>query len=197
MSSIVPDLGCLDWDERRSAHAEAELRFAQLGAEDAIARLRGALREEVDVGRSVEKTTHYKWFLGRGEGGCFELWLHEYKPARLRRAGHATVPHNHRFWLTSLILRGGFVDTRYARTAGGGDGQIEPVATRDLDPGETMVIDPEEIHSLSELREGTLSLVVQSRPVRSYSEVFEGGEVRRYSDLEAQLAGLRASLRPR
>lgn len=147
-----------------------------------------------DLERSVEKTTHYKWFLGGGPGKGFELWLHEYKPRNLRRTGHATVAHNHRFWLTSLILSGGFTDTRYARISGDVEPLIEPIAQRSMDPGSTMVIDPEEIHSLTALQDRTISLVVQSRPVRSYSEVFEDGEVRRYFDLEAKLAELRESL---
>lgn len=145
----------------------------------------------VDIERSVEKTTHYKWFLDEDPERRFQIWLHEYKPSSHRREGHATVAHNHRFWLTSLILRGGFTDTRYERK---GEAAISPIESREMRGGDTMVLSPDEIHSLGELCDDTLSLIVQSKPVRSYSEVFEGGEVRRYRDLGAQLAELRSSL---
>ena len=194
MNAVLEFLGELDWRDRAVSHAKAADRFARLQPVQFLAGLRDDLPASVNLERSVEKTTHYKWFLGGGTNREFELWLHEYKPRELRRTGHATVPHNHRFWLTSLILRGGFADTRYARCEPEGELPIEPIAERSLETGDTMVIDPEEIHSLSELRNGTISMVVQSKSIRSYSEVFEDGGVRRYSDLEAKLAELRESL---
>ena len=194
MKPTAEFLRSLDWRDRSAAHENAAAYLTDLAPESVLSDLRGDL-ERIDLSRSVEKTTHYKWLLAAPPNEGFELWLHEYKPRELRRTGHATVPHNHRFWLTSLILRGGFTDTRYVRAPGEPAGAaIEPVGNRSLRPGETMVIDPDEIHSLSGLEDGTLSLVVQSEPVRSYSEVFEDGQVRRYSDLEARLAGLRESL---
>lgn len=192
-SVIIRSLEQLDWTDRARAHVAAEPLLAELDGAALLADTKAG-RMSPDPERSVEKTTHYKWFLGEGPGRDFELWLHEYKPRHLRRTGHATVAHNHRFWLTSLILRGGFTDTRYARVHDGSGALIEPIAQRSMDPGSTMVIDPEEIHSLAALQDGTISLVVQSRPVRSYSEVFEEGEVKRYFDLEAKLAELRESL---
>ncbi|HET8566151.1 MAG TPA: hypothetical protein VFL77_06720 [Solirubrobacterales bacterium] len=192
MKPIVDSLKAFTWSDRHEAHTQAACLFDGLRPEEVLAQVRDDLSIEVE--RSVEKTTHYKWFLGEGSERSFELWLHEYKPSNLRRTGHATVAHNHRFWLTSLILRGGFSDTRYARVEGEGDAHIEPIRRRPMEAGNTMVIGPDEIHSLSDLRDGTISVVVQSRPLRSFSEVFENGEVRRYSDLEAKLAELRASL---
>lgn len=194
LSAIVGVLSGFDWEDRGEAHLLAQREFVKLEIPALLGDLKRRPEKLIEVDRSVEKSSHYKWFLGEGPGRDFELWLHEYKPGNLRRTGHATVAHNHRFWLTSLILRGGFSDTRYARAEGGSEALLKPIARRSMEPGGTMVIDPEEIHSLSDLRDGTLSLVVQSRPVRSYSEVFENGEVQRYSDLEAKLAELRESL---
>ncbi|HEV2790768.1 MAG TPA: hypothetical protein VGV69_05670 [Solirubrobacterales bacterium] len=191
MNPILDFLARLDWSDRRGAHGQAAGRFEALQPAEVLADIKQGLPAPIDVSRSVEKTTHYKWFLAAAPDSSFEVWLHEYKPSELRRTGHATVPHNHRFWLTSLILRGGFEDTRYVRAE---EGSIEPSEHRSLRPGNTMVVDPEEIHALSGLRDSTISMVVQSKPVRSYSEVFENGEVRRYSDLEAKLAELRESL---
>ena len=194
LSTILERFCELDWEDRGKAHLRAQQEFTEVNVPSLLRDLKQQSQTSISVGRSVEKTTHYKWFLGEGPDRDFELWLHEYKPRRLRRPGHATVAHNHRFWLTSLILRGGFTDTRYARVEGEGEPLIKPVAQRSMDLGNTMVIDPEEIHSLAALQDKTISLVVQSRPVRSYSEVFEEGEVRRYFDLEAKLAELRESL---
>lgn len=183
----------LDWRERADAHAGTAEAFAAVGAEQLIADLSSNLSTLVDLDRSVEKTTHYKWFMGGPPDGSFELWLHEYKPQSLRREGHATVAHNHRFWLTSIVLRGGFTDSRFRRD---NDSRtlLEKIASRQMGTDETMVIDADEIHSLSGLQDGTITLVAQSAPIRSYSEVFEDGRVSTYFDLEAKLTGLRDSL---
>jgi predicted metal-dependent enzyme (double-stranded beta helix superfamily) len=191
---ILERLSRLDWARRADAHAAAEIEFSSVDVPALLEELRQSSRDLIQLERSVEKTTHYKWFLREASDSSFELWLHEYKPRQLRRTGHATVAHNHRFWLTSTILRGGFTDTRYARSPTRSCALIEPIQSRSLKVGDTLLIDPEGIHSLSDLRDGTISMVVQSSPVRSYSEVFEGGRVRRYSDLEAKLAELRESL---
>jgi predicted metal-dependent enzyme (double-stranded beta helix superfamily) len=192
--SLLEQLDRLDWDDRAAAHAETRQILANVDPSNFLESLKGSPSDAIPARDAVEKTTHYKWLIGKGDEQRFELWLHEYKPSNLRRPGHATVPHNHRFWLTSLILRGGFSDTRYARFESQDEALVKPVTSRPLRPGETMVIDPDEIHSLSELEEGTLSMVVQSQPIRSYSEVFENGEVRRYSDLEAKRLALLESL---
>jgi len=194
LDTALRQIARLDWSELMLAQHAVEPLFGALDVGGLIDGLKPDLDEIVDVERSVEKTTHYKWFLGEGSSGRFQVWLHEYKPKTHRREGHATVAHNHRFWLTSLILRGGFTDTRYERTAEGDRRLIAPIASRVMRTGDTMVLAPDEIHALGELQDGTLSLIVQSKPVRSFSEVFENGTVRRYADLDAKLADLRASL---
>lgn len=192
LPETMREIASLGWPDPGIAHREASVLLRRIEISALSERLRARLRRVVDADRSVEKTTHYKWFLGEDTVGRFQLWLHEYKPKTHRREGHASVAHNHRFWLTSLILRGGFTDTRYQRE---GDSEaLSPIESRRMEPGDTMVIDPDEIHSLSGLEDGTLSLIVQSKPIRSYSEVFEDGEVRRYYDLEAKLSDLQASL---
>ena len=189
-------IASLNWGESSSAQREASAVLEGIELPPLLDEFKTRLDDLVDTERSVEKTTHYKWFLDEDPERRFQIWLHEYKPSSHRREGHATVAHNHRFWLTSLILRGGFTDTRYERAGRAEDdsSSISPIESRRMRSGDTMVLSPDEIHSLSELGDDTLSLIVQSRPVRSYSEVFEGGEVRRYRDLGAQLTELRSSL---
>jgi predicted metal-dependent enzyme (double-stranded beta helix superfamily) len=194
LGALIGQASALNWTERDVAHAGVSSIFADLDVDSLCAELRSRLSEIADPGGSVEKTTHYKWLLAKDDPGKrFEVWLHEYKPKTHRREGHASVPHNHRFWLTSLILKGGFTDTRFERTADAGS-SIAALQTRAMRPGDTMVIAPEEIHALSELRDGTFSLIVQSQKIRSYSEVFEDGAVRRYYDLDAKLAETQALL---
>jgi hypothetical protein len=193
VAQIRETMESLDWSERASAHARTAETFAAMGAQRLARDLGTDLPTMVDLGRSVEKTSHYKWFLGGPEDGSFELWLHEYKPQSLRREGHATVAHNHRFWLTSIVLRGGFTDSRFRRDDDSAS-LLGEVSSNRMSTGETMIIDADEIHSLSELQDGTITLVAQSAPVRSYSEVFESGSRKVYFDLEAKLIDLGESL---
>jgi hypothetical protein len=193
LADLSTALASIDWSDRAEAHARAADVFNTSGAERLIGDLRSDLPDAIDVSRSVEKTTHYKWFLGGPPDGSFELWLHEYKPRALRRDGHATVAHNHRFWLSSIVLRGGFTDTRYEVDETSAS-LLREIASRTLTPDETMILDADEIHSLSALEDGTITLVAQSAPIRPYSEVFEGGVKNVYFDLEAKLTDLRESL---
>lgn len=196
LDTAIGRIRSLDWRDSAAAQGQASSVFAAIDLPDLLAELKSGLDGAADVDKSVEKTTHYKWFLGEDPSKRFQVWLHEYKPETHRREGHATVAHNHRFWLTSLILRGGFTDTRYVRSekCKPESGAISPIASRRMRTGDTMVLAPDEIHALSELRDGTLSLIVQGKPVRSFSEVFEDNKVRRYADLGAKLDDLKASL---
>jgi hypothetical protein len=190
-------LATLDWSTPAEAHARASAIFASIDVRALLDDLGSGLARTVDVERSVEKTTHYKWFVAEDRAAGYQLWLHDYKPRTHRRQGHAAVAHNHRFWLTSLILRGGFTDNRFRRASVAGDGErtgIERIGSRRMQSGDTMVLEPDDIHALSELQDGTLSLIAQGHPVRNYSEVFEDGVVRRYPDLGAKLHELRHSL---
>lgn len=196
LDMAMTNVGSLNWQRPAPAQRETAAIFKTIDIRRLLNELKTELDEIADIEKSVEKTTHYKWFLSEDPSRRFQIWLHEYKPSTHRREGHATVAHNHRFWLTSVILRGGFTDTRYERVdkADPESGSLSPIDSRQMKPGDTMVLMPDEIHALSELRDDTLSLIVQGKPVRDYSEVFEAGEVRRYADLGAKLAGLRASL---
>ncbi|HVY78474.1 MAG TPA: hypothetical protein VG898_08220 [Solirubrobacterales bacterium] len=192
----IEQIGALDWSHLGEAHRDTAEIFDRLDPKRLLVELQLSLGEIVDPVRSVEKTTHYKWFVAADPRDRFKLWLHEYKPKELRREGHAVIPHNHRFWLSSLILRGGFTDSRYRRVEQPPPRTdwIELEATRSMSVGSTMILAPEEIHALADVGDGTVSLIVESAPVRSYSEVFEGGSVRRYYDLEAKLVDFQRSL---
>jgi predicted metal-dependent enzyme (double-stranded beta helix superfamily) len=196
LGEAIDRITAIDWSRSQFAHREASRVLDALDADALLVELKADLEAIVDPARSSEKTTHYKWLVGDDPHGRFKLWLHEYKPKELRREGHAAIPHNHRFWLSSVILRGGFTDSRFRRVGRPypQTDWIEPQASRPMSVGDTMTLAPEEIHALGDLRDGTVSLIVEGEAVRSFSEVFEGGTVRRYYDLEAKLADFRRSL---
>jgi hypothetical protein len=92
------------------------------------------------------------------------------------------VPHNHRYSLASILLRGGFVHHDYAWSD---EGLIEVIeARRRLSQGDAYSVSWSQIHRLSELIDGTLTLVVESPAVRHYSEAFYEDEAgpRRFLD---------------
>lgn len=177
----MSDLSALDWSDPRCAHRGAQAVLATIEDPRPLlepARNRNPQLAEVD--RSAEKTTHFKWFLAADPHGRFALWLNEYKPATHRRVGHAETAHNHRFWFTSLLIGGGFVHAVFDPCA---DGTLKPQRTVPLRAGDTYVVEPTAVHTLREIADGTVTLIVQSAPVRSHSDVYENGTVTRYHDL--------------
>jgi len=117
-----------------------------------------------------ETATHYKWFLHYHEEQRFKVWLHQYKPASERRLGYAEIPHNHRYSLASVILSGSFVHHHFERT----DGVLaeSESARRSYRAGDAYTVSWEEVHKLSDIDDRTFTLVVESRPVRHFSEAY-------------------------
>lgn len=179
--ALLTRLDRIDWSDLPRAHREAQDVLAAIEDPRTLLQAVGARDPQLtESDRSSEKTTHFKWFVAEDPAGRFSLWLNEYKPGSHRRLGHAEVAHNHRFWFTSLVLGGGFTNIVYAPAE---DASLECVRTTALRAGDSFVVDPDEVHSLRDLQDGTLTLIVQSRPVRSYSDVYENGSVLRYRDL--------------
>jgi hypothetical protein len=129
-----------------------------------------------------ETTTHYKWFVHYDEELRYRVWLHQYKPLGERAAGHAAVPHNHRYSLASVILDGGFTHHFFERSE---DGVTEMIQERrSYLPGDVYSVDWQQLHMLSGLRDHTLTLVVESPAARHFSEAFygESGDPRLFYD---------------
>src|SRR5439155_2849950 len=74
-----------------------------------VAWLNGLNREELALlwSRSVERSSHFKWFLGNNTDG-YLIWLHEYKAAQLPDTvgSFAASVHNHRYSFVSQVLTG-------------------------------------------------------------------------------------------
>jgi hypothetical protein len=132
--------------------------------------------------RCHETATHYKWFIYFHPELRYRIWLHQYKILGERRRGHAEVPHNHRYSLASVIMRGGFVHHAFERMDGG---LVELTSKRhSYLRGDAYSVGWDQLHRLSDLTDHTLTLVVETPPVRNFSEAFysESGTPERFYD---------------
>ncbi len=149
---------------------------------------------------SHETATHYKWHIYTNQQQSYRLWLHEYKKKDLVRFGYATVPHNHRYSFASLILRGGFKHELY---------QIERIPnnhhtfknlslleTSDFELGKIYTIDSNQVHSLSNIQDDTLTFIVERQSTRDYSEEFDlkNKQITRHFSFEWKIAQLVSKL---
>ena len=181
---LATNLDSLNWDNMLETSSRLEqilthINYNRQALRDAF---RGIPHERLEdsADLSHETTTHYKWYILGEPKRRYMVWLHDYKPKSLRRPGYAEVPHNHRYWFTSLILVGGFNHHIYKVVRNELDPYVyksmDLIATSFHEKGTVYSIDPEVIHSLSDLEEPTLTLVVQSRPYKQYSEAFSLNE---------------------
>jgi len=141
-----------------------------------------------------ETKTHYKWFVHYDPSLRYKIWLHQYKSAGQRQAGHAEVPHNHRYSLASLIIRGGFAHHCYKQIS---DGIAElPYGPDSYVAGDVYAIEWHQIHRLSRILNHTVTLVVESPPARNFSEAFYGdsGEPRLFYDFAGMLSQFSSEL---
>jgi hypothetical protein len=122
--------------------------------------------------RCNDTSTHYKWFLHYDRYFHYRVWLHQYKSRGARRMGYAEVPHNHRYSLASVILDGGFAHRVFERNGA----RLREVteARRNYQRGDVYIVRHDEIHRLSDLCDGTMTLVVETPLVRHFSEAFYG-----------------------
>jgi hypothetical protein len=129
-----------------------------------------------------ETSTHYKWFVFYHNQLRYRIWLHQYKLPSERGVGHAEIPHNHRYSLASVILRGGFVHHFFERT----EGKLIELAqeSRSYSRGDAYMLDWQRLHKLSALTDHTITLVVESPVVRNFSEAFysESGQPNLFYD---------------
>jgi hypothetical protein len=120
--------------------------------------------------RCHETSTHYKWFVHYHDKLQYRVWLHQYKSSGERKAGYAEVPHNHRYSLASVILRGQFRQ-HYFETTSGLVAEI-PDECRAYSQGDVYSINWSKVHKLSDLDDQTVTLVVESPVARHFSEAF-------------------------
>ncbi|WP_139128635.1 hypothetical protein [Micromonospora humi] len=159
--------------------------FAQLSSDEFY---------EVDH-RSVEKTTHNKWYLGHRRRSYY-VWLHQYQsPAIFAQAGRfAASVHNHRYAFCSLVLSGALTVTRFTIKD---DDVAVPAETSVLGVGSTMSLSSDDVHRVDAVEKNTLTLLIQAHESRHYSTRYRLADGSRdmIPDHTAQRAGLLALLK--
>jgi hypothetical protein len=146
---------------------------------------------------SRETPTHYKWHMFSAPGKAYEIWLHEYKPHSIRSSGYAQTVHNHRYPMSALLLAGGYRCTSYSVTQVR-DQRIDVRATgsRLVAAGSIYSMKANDFHSVTEIKDGTVSILIQGQAVRPYS-VSVDTESRRASchiPIEGRFDNLRSCL---
>lgn len=119
---------------------------------------------------SRETPTHYKWHMFSASDKPCTIWLHEYKPRSIRSVGYAQTIHNHRYPMSALLLAGGYRCNTYT-VKQISDQCIDVLATgsRLVTSGSIYSMRANDFHSVTEIKDGTVSILVQGRAVRPYS----------------------------
>jgi len=121
--------------------------------------------------KSRETPSHFKWHLLTLHDGSANVWLHEYKPSSIRSGGYAQSVHNHRYPMSALVLAGGYCYTDYGVKVGA-DKLHADVCVRGvhhISRGSIYSMKPSEYHSVTEILDGTVSLMIQGAPDRTFS----------------------------
>ncbi|MFJ9781536.1 hypothetical protein ACIRSS_18260 [Amycolatopsis sp. NPDC101161] len=125
---------------------------------------------------SRETTTHFAWCLLDSPSDPFSFWLHEYKAQEDWREGYADSVHNHRYHFCTTILRGDYLHERYETTIDTGTGLIAAARLRRrtlCQAGACATMLADEFHRIPEAADGTMTFLVKSRPVSSFSLSFD------------------------
>lgn len=155
--------------------------------------LSGLSHEELTLlwSRSVERSSHFKWFLGDNTDG-YIIWLHEYKAAQLPDTvgSFAASVHNHRYSFVSQVLTGSLQVSDFELDSA----QQLPVPSekRTIGAQNTYFLSSERVHRIDATAAGTCTLVVQGPPERPYSRVFDltSGTFRDMHDLPSRFPEL-------
>ena len=146
---------------------------------------------------SRETPTHYKWHICTAPDKSFSIWLHEYKPRATRSGGYAQTIHNHRYPMSALLLAGGYRYTQFTVHVGKDQrASVKTVSSQLVSGGSIYSMQDRDFHSVTEMQDGTVSLIIQGRPLRPFS-ISVDAEARRVSyhvPIEGRLENLRSTL---
>jgi hypothetical protein len=128
---------------------------------------------------SHETSTHFKWLLHRGSADAFQVWLHEYKPQSLLRTGYADSIHDHRYWFASKLMAGGFTQTTYHVSEHADETfDVQEIGKMSYDAGTIYIVDPDAVHTLSDFKHPTMTLLIRSRATKPFSTEIRASEGR-------------------
>jgi hypothetical protein len=155
--------------------------------------IRGLAGQDVSIvgERSVERTSHLKWFLGQEPNGL-TVWLHQYKGEKLPDSVgfFAASIHNHRYSFASRVLSGGLLVSHFRECA---DKPLVRMFQREeVGEGSVYTMTANEIHRIDQTSASTCTLVVQGLAERKFSRVFasDGGSYEDKYDMPAMLPDL-------
>ncbi len=184
-----------DWHNPQKAHHEIE-DWLQKGNEVTSSLLRPIVEcSDIELPalsqRSHETSTHYKWFVAASPTWDWQIWLHQFKDSNQRRFGYAVTPHNHRYWFTAVMLHGAYRNARYQV------GEVPNIVAEDLvAAGSVYTLSPAVVHAISEVKAGTITIVIRGRAVTPFStEYLADGTQIHHAPMKAQLKATRDQLR--
>jgi hypothetical protein len=185
MNHLVKQLGLLDWaDDHWREDAADILRDTPHLSTLVYDHMEfwGARQVAARANRSHNTSTHYKWLFHRDDDLRFTLWIHDYKPAEERGPGYAEVPHNHRYDLCSIVLNGGYTSVLYSVSNG-----LTSIEKPTFRPGDVLSLRHYEVHALTEICEGTLTLFIEGPTITHFSTAFYlDGERRNFVDFHGR-----------
>jgi hypothetical protein len=146
------------------------------------------------INRSVEKSTHYKWFLG-GRSTYYTVWVHQYRPASVFASSDrfAASVHNHRYPFVSRVLSGSlYVSTFEVSSSDEAICRVTLEGEQALTVGDVMFLSSHDVHRIDRVLDDTITIVIQGPPARHFSTRFDpkSGCSERIYDLDALLPNL-------
>lgn len=146
-----------------------------------------------------ETSTHHVWPIYAATNG-FGVAINEFKDPADMVAGHASIYHNHRYSFASLMLSGGYRQTR-SNIELGNDRQavrIQDVSDESIITGDIVRINHEEFHRLSAFEAQTVTLVVKCPAAKTESFSVDSGTLRVtwHVPVEQRVPQLMATLLP-
>lgn len=140
------------------------------------------------IDHSIERSTHFKWFLGASLAG-YIVWLHEYRaPERFAQAvSFAASVHDHRYGFCSRVLSGALHVSAFALLPDS-ESLVESVGCECVQQGETMLLSSTDIHRIDCVEPHTYTIVIQGPADRGYSTCYDltTGRAQRMYDLRTR-----------
>jgi hypothetical protein len=180
LNTFINQLDSFDWLDLASTHLKIEkllhhINVNRCSFKESLSNVSlSELKRRADL--SHETPSHYKWHVHKNLNLGYSIWMHEYKARSTRRPSYVEIPHNHRYWFTSLILAGEFqhqiYDVNYLKQDNFYKG-IKLMDNSRFDRGRVYTMSPQTVHSIDNVVQNTLTLVVRSIGVNPYSESFD------------------------